>query len=492
MGNKRPNVLIFMTDQQRGSTVYPYCEAVMPNVEKFAKQSTVFAKTYTVAPHCCPSRASLLTGLYPSQHGVWNNVNVGNALRRGLYDHVTTFSEYFQRAGYRTYYSGKWHVSHYEGPCDRGFDVNTDTRVYSGKDSNEAPFVQEWNQYMDYQEQKVRGEGQIIRRGYKTYTHYGVSEGQNRDDIIAEEGIHILRNRKSVDAEHQINKEDAPWLQIVSVNDPHDAYVVNQKYLNKYDIDGIRLSENACDDMKDKPALYRKTAERFAQLSEREHKEAKRHYLAACTHEDDLFGKVMKALEESNEADNTIVIYLSDHGDYMGDHGLWCKGLPCFEGAYHIPLIIHLPKNMKSQKGVVYDYASIVDVAPTLLDLCQIPYDQQMVGVSLKPYIEGTEPTERREACFTQSNGNELYGIQRSVWTKKWKYTYNGFDYDEFYDLEKDPLEMHNLYQEYKDSPELKEMSKKMWEFAKKTGDVCVNPYVMVGLASYGPGVLFE
>ncbi len=491
--NERPNVLIYMTDQQRGNTVPPYCKAYMPNLERFAKQATSFAKTYTVAPHCCPSRASFLSSLYPSQHGVWNNVNVGNALCRGLYDGVTLFSEDFQNAGYRTYYSGKWHVSNYEGPCHRGFDVNTSQNIkYSGEDNNQQPFVGEWEQYKTYEEQTVRGEGQIVRRGYHTYTHYGARNTPKPDDEIAKAGIQILKNRAEADEENHIQKNGAPWLQIISTNDPHDPYMVNDKYLSMYDIDGIELPGNFHDAMEDKPSLYRKTADRFRQLSEREHKEAIRHYLAACSHQDDLFGQVMEALEESGEADHTIVIYLSDHGDYMGDHGLWCKGLPCFEGAYHIPLLIRLPKGMKQVCGTVTDFTSIVDVAPTLLDLCGIPYEHTVSGMSLRDYLEGREPETVRDACYTQSNGNELYGIQRSVWTKKWKYTYNGFDYDEFYDLENDPLEQHNLYEQYKDSGELREMSKKMWEFAQKTGDVCVNPYIMVGLSSYGPGIIFE
>lgn len=491
---KKPNVLIYMTDQQRATTAYPYGKAHMPNLEKFAKQSTVFAQTHTVSPHCCPARASLFSGLYPSQHGVWNNVDVGTCLRKGLYDGITLFSEDFKRAGYRTYYSGKWHISHVEGPCDRGFDINTHPDMeYSGVLDNNRPPVNQWNIYKKYKEDNERGEGQVLRKGYLTYTQYATKNEPKKDDRIAADGIEILRNRSKIDKEYDIKcEEDAPWFQVISTNDPHDPYFVSQKYLDLYDIDDIELPDNFYDDMEDKPALYRKTAQRFKQLSVREQKEAIRHYLAACSHQDDLFGQVMAALEESGEADNTIVIYLSDHGDYMGDHGIWCKGLPCFEGAYHIPLIVRMPKSMEQQPRIVDDFTNIVDVAPTLLDLCDIDYDHPMTGISLKPYIEGKTPENKHEYCFTQSNGNEIYGIQRSVRNKKWKYTYNGFDFDEFYDLESDPGEMHNLFEQYKDSEELKEMSKQMWKFAKQVGDVCVNPYILTGLATYGPGIIFE
>ena len=95
---------------------------------------------------------------------------------------------------------------------------------------------------------------------------------------------------------------------------------------------------------------------------------------------------------------------------------------------------------------------------------------------------------------YTQTNGNERYGIQRAVWNRKWKYVFNGFDYDELYDLERDPLEMHNLLhnseEEYQEIVE--EMCKKMWTFARDTGDNCTCPYIMVSLAPFGPGIIWE
>lgn len=493
--NKKPNILIYMTDQQRGDSVYPFSRAITPNVDAFAKKGVTFSQAHTVAPHCCPARATLWSGLFPSQHGVWNNVSVGNALSRGLYDGVTLFPELFQKSGYRTYYSGKWHVSHYESPSHRGFDMYSkecDKHPYAGKDDNNPPFVKEWKQFENFVQPTDREEGQIIRRGYKTHTHYS-NQPRDIDPKIVEEGLRILKHRGEVDKESGIQKgEDAPWLQVISSNAPHDPYHVDQKYLDMYDMDSITLPKNFGDDMADKPSLYRKTAQRFAQLTEQEHREALRHYLACCTMQDEMFGQVLAELEASGELEHTIVLYLSDHGDYTGEHGLWCKGLPCFEGAYHIPMIIGGGSDLISGGRIVEDFTSLADIAPTLLALCDIPHSHAMTGHSLKNYLQGKPPEFIQDTVYTQSNGNELYGLQRSVRTKQWKYVYNGFDFDEMYDLTKDPEEMNNIFEDYKDSPELRALSKKMWEFAKKTGDVCVNPYIMVGLSAYGPGVLFE
>ncbi len=107
-------------------------------------------------------------------------------------------------------------------------------------------------------------------------------------------------------------------------------------------------------------------------------------------------------------------------------------------------------------------------------------------------YLSETQPTPVHSAHYTQSNGNELYGIQRSVTTKEWKYVYNGFDYDELYDLKNDPHEMTNLIDDPSHSHELRSLAKSLWSFAKETNDVCINPYILVSLAPFGPGIINE
>ena len=127
----KPNILIFMTDQQRADTVFPYNKAITPNVDKLARNGVVFNQAFCPAPHCCPSRATFFSGMYPSQHGVWNNVDVPNTLSKGLNNGVKLFSEYMAEDGYAMDYSGKWHVSSEEGPGDRGFRIyGTNDREY--------------------------------------------------------------------------------------------------------------------------------------------------------------------------------------------------------------------------------------------------------------------------------------------------------------------------------------------------------------------------
>lgn len=479
-----PNILIFMTDQQRGDTAPPYGRAKTPHLDAFCRQGLAFSEAFTVAPHCCPSRATFFSGLYPSQHGVWNNVNVGNALSRGLYDGVRLWSEDLSDAGYEMYFHGKWHVSSLEMPEHRGFSYTFGTSSFARKPyRHEKPSTAEWKEYDALVERADgRREGEIVREGYPTYLHYGTKENPFNDGGVVADAIRVIRERP----------KGKPWCQYIGTLGPHDPYFVPQKYLDMYSIDDIALPDSFYDDMKEQPAMYRKVKAMFGRLSEREHREAIRHYLAFCTYEDALFGQVLEALEQSGEADNTLVMYLSDHGDYMAEHGLWCKGLPCFRGAYHIPLAIRWSKGLRNPGRVSDAFVNLADLAPTILEAAGLRTDRAFAGESLMPFVRDERPERWRDAVFTQSNGNELYGIQRSVMTKEWKFVYNGFDYEELYDLTRDPEERHNVFGRPEYDEVVRAMSKRLWAFAREADDVCINPYIMVGLAPYGPGVSKE
>jgi len=485
----RPNILIFMTDQQRGDTVLPESPAHMPNVARFREDGLTFAEAYCPSPHCCPSRATFFSGLFPTRHGVWNNVEVGNTLSRGLNDGVRLWPEDLRDAGYQLSYSGKWHVSAEETPAHRGFRTTRPVKASSPVQPGQhrpAPRAYEWEPYIEgagRAQPSARSEGQILRPGYGTYTHYGEKENPFRDGTVVEEAMADLRQKKA---------SDGPWCAYVGTLGPHDPYFVPSRFLDRYPLDEIALPPSFHDRMADKPALYRRTRGRFDQLSEREHREAIRHYLAFCSYQDHLFGELLKALDETGQAENTLVWYLSDHGDYMGDHGLWCKGLPCFRGAYHVPAIARWPKGIRQPGRRIEQYVSLADFAPTFLEATGLQPERSFAGRSLLPFFRGESPPDWRDALFTQSNGNELYGIQRSVTTRRWKYVYNGFDFDELYDLERDPHETKNLADDPAYIEIVHQMCRRMWRFACDQKDVCVNSYIMVSLAPFGPGVAFE
>lgn len=487
---KKPNILVFMADHYRWDMAPPYKRAKTPNLDKVAEKGLTFDHAYCPSPHCCPSRATFFTGLYPSEHGVWNNVAVGNSLSRGLFDDLPMFSDYLKDAGYDLYYSGKWHISALEGPADRGF---VEGKIIGNKSDyliglgNSGPATYEWKLFSEDKSSwrsdvAERKDGQIVRPGFPDFQLYYTKEKPFSDEVTVETAIEMLQNRKD---------KGKPWFQFVGVEGPHDPYNVPERFLKMYPLDEIELPESFDDEMLDKPSLYRRTRLCFSQLTREEHKKALQHYLSFCSYEDYLFGKVLDALEESGELDNTLVVFTSDHGDYAGEHGLWAKGLPCFNSAYRVPVVVYWKDGIKNPGRVVFDFVSLADFAPTFCEVAEIEETTEFSGFSLMDFLRDEKPEKWRDAVYTQSNGNEQYGIQRSVMTNKYKYVYNGFDFDELYDLEKDPFQINNLINEPEYRPVVKEMCEKMWSFAYKHKDVCINPYIMTGFAPFGPGIIF-
>ena len=485
--HKKKNIFIFMTDHQRVDMAPPFHKCLTPNLDMFMQEAVAFTNMTCPSPHCCPSRATFFSGLYPSQHGVWNNVMVGNTLSRGLAANVRLFSEDLRDAGYRLFFSGKWHLSNEEGPESRGFETVYHKQTYTGIQSAAEARIPDCSEWAYYErplctEDTPRGEGEIVRPGYPRYALYGTSETPFDDE-------QVVRAAEKHIGEVLPGVED-PWCYYVGPLGPHDPYFVPQRFLDMYDIAEIELPDNYHDDMMDKPELYRKTRDRFAQLTDQEHREAIRHFLAFCTYEDYLFGRMISALKKAGLYEDSIILYTSDHGDYVGAHGLWTKGLPCFMEAYRIPFLLRIPGGKHNEVSDVP--ALLADAAPTILELAGIQVDRPMTGVSLVPYVLGGQLPARREYRFTQSNGNELYGIQRSVFNENWKYVFNGFGYDELYDLKNDPGELHNLAFDSRYRDVIRQMVRELWRFARQTQDTYINPYIMIAHMPYGPGILLE
>ena len=478
----QPNILIFMTDHQRADNVLPEHQTVSPNLDRFCQESVTFTETYCPTPHCCPSRATFMSGLYPSGHGVWNNVCNGQALSSGLKPGVRLWSEDLLAAGYQMHYSGKWHVSVEESPKDRGWIE------HSGSGSRPGEHGQVWEHYRGVANTPPpaeRGEGGIMRPGYGYYRLYGTQEeGTAHDEAAVAAALEAMAS---------FGDDDAPWCVYAGAIGPHDPYCVPSKYLDMYDIDDIPLPPSYADDMADKPRIYQRMRQmRFGQLSDREIREAIRHFMAYCTYLDDLFGQLLEGLERSGQADNTLVLYCSDHGDYCGEHGLFAKGIPCFRGAYNVPAVVRWPAGVKEPGRRVDEFVSLADFGPTFLELAGVETDTRFTGASLAPFLRGETPTSWRDDIHTQCNGVELYYTQRSVTTKDYKYVFNGFDIDELYDLRQDPDQMKNLADDPAFEEVKRQMCGRMWRFARDEDDSAINNYITVGLAPYGPAEAFS
>ena len=483
----RPNILIYMTDQEQAQVSFPEHPCQMPHTERFAREGILFRNCLTVAAHCCPSRASFMTGMYPSRHGVYNNVNTHTAIHRGLNDDVVTFSELLAESGYKMAFSGKWHVSNHENPRDRGWD---EIHVSAPGDSDPGrPSSSRW-EAAAAETENARAPGQILRPGWGHYQLYGTEEGKEGYKDVAD----YRYVSGGISAMETLAAGNEPWCLFVGPNGPHDPFIVPEPYASMYDPSEIDLPESYADTMEDKPAIYRRMRKQYwDQLSEDEVKESIAHYWGYCTMMDDMFGELLEALAKSGAASNTLVIRMSDHGEYCGAHGLYCKGVPPFREAYQVPLAVRWPEGIKHPGRECEALVNLMDFAPTFLEVAGIDETPEAIaGSSLTPLFEETAPEDWRETHYTQFNGVELYYTQRVVQTKAYKYVYNGFDFDELYDLRTDPHEMRNVADNDDYDDVKRDLVKRMWQTALDQNDIISNPYATVAMAPWGPGIAFE
>ena len=479
--SKRPNFLIFMSDHMNADVVNGN-SCYMPNAKKLAKEGILFKNAYCPTAHCCPSRATFFTGVYPSKHGIYNNVLTPTAIHSKLNSGVITFSELLKLAGYRLIFTGKWHVSAEENPVDRGWE---ELMVTCKKTDFCGNSIIDWrNDANTKDSDDSRQRGQILRPGWGDYQLYKTLP---TDDCIEKYDYKVVDSAIQIIPE--LARDTKPWCLYVGVNGPHDPYVVPEQFVKLYDSKQVKLPHNFIDNLEDKPRIYQRLRqERFGQLTEDEVREAIAHYWAYCSMEDALFGEILKKLEETGQMDNTVIVFLSDHGDYCGAHGLFTKGVPSFREAYNIPCIIRYPKGINNPCCEVNEFVSLADFTPTFLELADVSVPDNLTGRSIVPFLKGEVPKNCPDAFYSQFNGVELYYTQRIVATKDFKYVFNGFDFDELYDLKNDPYELVNLSQNKNYEEAKHNLVKKMWKFAMQENDeIMFNQYITVGLAPWGP-----
>ena len=474
----RPNFLIVMTDQQRADTALAAHPVPLPHLRRFAAQGLQFTNAFCPSPHCCPSRASFFTGLSPSRHGVWNNVLNGQALSRGPKPGVRLFSEDLAEAGNALHFAGKWHVSADERPSARGWR--------DGDSANCLPGVTHGRPFADLRKlptsAETRAPATLRRPGWGDVPVFGASETHNAPD-----------ENTCADAEAAIRElggKGNPWCVYAGFLGPHDPYFVPQRWLDRVPEEVVALPPSYSDTSRDKPAIYQRLREQvFGQLSAAEMRALIRHYWAYSLYLDDLFGRLLAALEATGQAENTVVLFCSDHGDYLGDHGLLCKGIAAFDSAYRVPAVMRWPAGLKQPGRTCEDLVSLMDFAPTLLELAGFAAPKaRFSGRSLAPILRGENPATWRDALFFQCNGVELYYSQRVVRTRDWKYVFNGFDFDELYDLRADPHELRNLARDPAHAAIMEQMCRRLWDFAEAEDDTMNNDYWTVALAPHGPG----
>ncbi|MFB2550936.1 choline-sulfatase [Ensifer soli] len=419
----RPNILILMVDQLNG-TFFPDGPADFlhaPNLKRLAQRSARFRNTYTASPLCAPARASFMAGQLPSRTEVYDNA-------AEYVSSIPTFAHHLRRAGYYTALSGKMH---FVGPDQlHGFEERLTTDIYPA-DFGWTP---------DYRKPGERIDWWYHNMG--SVTGAGVAEITNQmeyDDEVA-----FLANQKL----YQLSREadDAgrrPWCLTASFTHPHDPYVARKKFWDLYEDCAHLMPEVGMLDTQDPHSariLHSCDHASFA-IADEDVRRSRRAYFANISYLDEKVGELIDTLTRTRMLDDTLILVCSDHGDMLGERGLWFK-MNFFEGSARVPLMIAGPG---VKPGLHLAPVSTLDVTPTLCDLAGISMDEVIPwtdGESLVPVINGAarvSPVLMEYAA--EASHAPLVGIREG----KWKYIHCDLDPEQLYDLDADPRELDNL-----------------------------------------------
>lgn len=459
-----PNLLFLMTDQQRADTISPSGPCLTPNLQALARAGADLRRCYAPNPICSPTRATIFTGLLPHTHGITDVTHAVPPTQADLRPDVRLWTQDLKEAGYHLGYFGKWHVERSDELSRFGFDeYEVDLRL-TGVASHEG-----------HLDPRI----EIRQPGYQDFLLAGVSDSgadSTREAELVERGLRFLSERAA---------GDEPWALFVSTEAPHDPYVVPRELYERYDAGAAALPASADDDLSGRPGVYRRIAAAWRQLSDEQRRQAITCYHASCSGIDDQFGRLLRELEASGQLANTVVVFTSDHGDYLGAHGLFLKGVAPFEEVYKVPLLISGPGITPGT--VVSEPVSLLDLGRTLVSLL-LGAKFGGHGRDLSARLRGGPPDEDAQA-YAEFHGQRLRYTQRIVWRGRYKYVFNGFDDDELYDLESDPHELHNLADEPAAADALRELTTAMWRVAERTGDETLSraEYGMFRFAAVGP-----
>ena len=420
-----PNILILMVDQLNG-TLFPDGPAEWlhaPNLKNLAARSVRFQNCYTAAPLCAPGRASFMSGQLPSVTGVYDNA-------AEFPSSLPTYAHHLRRAGYQTALSGKMH---FVGPDQlHGFEERLTTDIYP-PDFGWTP---------DYRKPGERIDWWYHNMG--SVTGAGVAEITNQmeyDDEVAYEAV-----RKIYDLSR--GHDARPWCLTVSFTHPHDPYVARKKYWDLYeDCDHLLPDIPAMDyDAHDPHSkrIFDANDWRNYEITEEDIKRSRRAYFSNISYLDDRIGEILQTIETTRQ--EAVIVFVSDHGDMLGERGLWFK-MSFYEGSSRVPMMI-------SASGVeprlVTNPVSNIDVCPTLCDFAGISMDDVAAwtqGETLLPLANGgtrTTPVAMEYAAEAS------YAPMVSLRSGPYKFNRCSLDPDQLFDLENDPHELVNLI----DNPE--------------------------------------
>lgn len=419
----KPNIVILMADQLTASALRTYGNKVSltPNIDKLAREGVVFESAYCNSPLCAPSRAALMTGQFISRNSVFDNAAEFHA-------DSPTFCHYLREQGYRTWLSGKMHFC---GPDQlHGFDERLTTDIYPA-DFGWTPDWHHPERRLDWfhNMSSVLEAGECVRTNQLDFD----------DDAL------FQARQRLYDAARR--PDEQPFMLLLSLTHPHDPFAIPKRYLDRFDEADIDMPKTRRRDVEEDAHSIRLRA--MYQLEDGlitdDHIRRARHaYYGAMAYVDDCFGEVVRTLEETGLAENTVVMVIADHGEMLGERDLWYK-MTFFENAVRIPFIVHNPKRFAPRR--VSQSVSLVDVLPTLVELASgedrksqaiSPLD----GSSVVPHLKGEAgPDDAVSEYLAEGALGPMLMIRRG----SWKYIYSFSEAPQLFNLAEDPQERINL-----------------------------------------------
>ncbi|MCD1635812.1 sulfatase-like hydrolase/transferase [Martelella mediterranea] len=454
-GVKRPNILVLMTDQQRfdalGCAGNPAIST--PNLDRLAAEGAMFRSCYAQNPICSPSRASFATGLYPHAHGLWaNGVE--------LPEDRTMVSRSLAGAGYDCGMAGKQHLA----PCANGPEPRREDgyRVYKwSHDPIHRSAENAFHRWLEDNHPDIWS--RIGDTSGATAEAGNIAKGATAVDVlpveahyshwIAEEVIAFIGERR-----------DAPFYFMANFFDPHHPFGAPAPFRALYDAKNLPGPVGGPEELETKPLVqseyHRKSyggqAPGFAEYTPEELREARAGYFAMVSMIDAEVGRILEALEASGQRENTIVIFSSDHGEMLGDHGIMLKGPMLYDALVRVPLIVRWPGQIAPGQRRE-EIVQLIDLTATLLEAAGAGDAQQVQGESLLPMLCGGDATDWRDwalAEYRDSGHSATPPVFTTMLREKhmklvvWHgapTTQRPRD-GELYDLGRDPTEQTNLY----------------------------------------------
>jgi len=427
-GFSAPNVLfIAIDDMNDWTTLFDESNPIKtPHIERLAERGTFFSQAYCNSPACNPSRASVLSGVRPSTSGVYGN---NSDWKRAL-SNATILPQRFKEHGYQTFASGK--IFHHHGPEYHQYDAFDEFVEFPSRQPDK-PMPRNGNLNKIRSWTAPDGKTGPVSRNFD----WGVYPN-NPDDHI---------DNRTVDwAIEKIESTEEPFFIATGIYRPHMPFYAPQKWFDQYPLGKLALPEIKEDDLKDLPEaaleMLHPPGRKFMSTFEAEKlrdayifDKAIQGYQAAASFADHQVGRLLTALAESGKADSTIIVLWSDHGYHLGEKEHWEKFV-LYEKATHIPFIIAAPGFRKGQ--VCRRPVSLIDIYPTLTELCEIPSPNHLEGNSLVPLLN--RPKAKWDpVLITYQEGNH------AIRSDRYRYIRYKNGEEELYDLRNDPHEWTNI-----------------------------------------------